>query len=489
MIPARDAGDQMKRFVEGMDRGQGVLFPECLEDWICEDNPVRVIDVFVGGLDLAELKFCGVDPEATGRPSYHPSVLLKLYIYGYLNRVQSSRRLEREACRNVEVMWLAGRLVPDHKTIADFRKDNGPAIRKVCTQFVVLCRKIGLLTTASVAIDGSKFKAVNNRDKNFTRAKMERRLTQIDESVARYLSQLDTADLQEPSEALAAKTAHLKEKLAKLASELLRLKAIEKQMLASSDQQSSLTDPDSRSMATSGPGSGVVGYNVQVAADTEHHLIVAHQVTNSGSDRAQLANMAKHAKAVLKAETLDAVADRGYFNSPEILACHEAGITVTLPKPLTSGAKSEGRFGKQDFAFLPEEDAYRCPAGEKLPYRYTNEEDGKMLRRYWTTASQNCALKSQCTTGPERRITRWEHEHLLEGVQRRLDANPEAMHQRRETVEHPFGTMKARMGATHFLTKTLPKVAAEMALSILAYNLTRVMNIVGIKPLIAAIAT
>jgi hypothetical protein len=221
--------------------------------------------------------------------------------------------------------------------------------------------------------------------------------------------------------------------------------------------------------------------------ETEHHLIVAHEVTNSGSDRAQLANMAKQAKAVLKTETLDAVADRGYFNSPEILACHEAGITVTLPKPLTSGAKADGRFGKQDFAYLSEEDAYRCPAGERLPYRYTNEEDGKTLRRYWTTACQTCSLKSQCTPGPERRITRWEHEHLLEAVQQRLDAKPEAMRQRRETVEHPFGTMKARMGATHFLTKTLPKVAAEMALSVLAYNLTRVINIVGTKPLIAAI--
>jgi transposase len=242
----------MKRFVEGIDRGQRTLFPEYLEDWICEDNPVRVIDAFVEELDLAELKFCGVDPEATGRPSYHPSALLKLYIYGYLNRVQSSRRLERESGRNVEVMWLTGRLVPDHKTIADFRKDNGPAIRKVCVQFVALCRQMGLLTKASVAIDGSKFKAVNNRDKNFTRAKMERRLAQIDQSVARYLSQLDTADLQEPSEALAAKTAHLKEKLAKLASELQRLKAVEKAMLASPDQQISLTDPDSRSMATAG---------------------------------------------------------------------------------------------------------------------------------------------------------------------------------------------------------------------------------------------
>ena len=259
----------MKRFVEGTTREQSTLFPECLEDWVCEDNPVRAIDVFIDELDLAQLGFGGVEPEVTGRPSYHPSVLLKLYVYGYLNRVQSSRRLEREAGRNVEVMWLTGRLTPDHKTIADFRKDNGPAIRKVCARFVALCRELGLLTNASVAIDGSKFKAVNTRDKNFTRAKMERRLAQIEESVARYLSQLDTADLQEPSEALAVRTGHLKEKLAKLASESQRLKAIEKEMLASPNQQISLTDPDSRSMATSGRGSGVVGYNVQVAVDTQ----------------------------------------------------------------------------------------------------------------------------------------------------------------------------------------------------------------------------
>jgi transposase len=478
----------MRRFIEGADRSQVTLFPEALEDWTDEDNPVRVIDVFVDGLGLGELGFGGVEPEATGRPSYHPSVLLKLYIYGYLNRVQSSRRLEREAGRNVEVMWLLGRLAPDHKTIADFRKDNGMALRRVCARFVELCRKMGLLTTASVAIDGSKFKAVNNRDKNFTRAKVERRRAQLEESVARYLSQLDTADRQEPTEAVTMKVARLNDKLAKLKEEMSKLAACEKQMLASPDQQISLTDPDSRSMATSGRGSGVVGYNVQVAVDTEHHLIVTHEVTTSGSDRAQLANVAKQAKAVLQAETLEAVADRGYFSSPEILACHQAGITVTLPKPLTSGAKSDGRFGKQDFVYLPEEDVYRCPAGARLPYRYTNEEAGKVLRRYWTTACATCSLKSQCTTGPERRITRWEHEHLLDIVQQRLDANPRAMRQRRETVEHPFGTMKARMGATHFLTKTLPKVAAEMALSVLAYNLTRVINIVGIKPLMVAIA-
>jgi transposase len=477
----------MKRFVEGADREQSTLLPECLDDFIDESNPVRAIDVFVDALDLAEMGFEGIDPAATGRPAYHPAVLLKLYIYGYLNQVQSSRRLEREAGRNVEAMWLLGRLTPDHKTIADFRKDNGAGLRQVCARFVELCRDMDLLTTTSVAIDGSKFKAVNNRDKNFTRAKVERRRAQLEESIARYLSQLDTADRQEPSEALATKVTRLREKLAKVKEAMGKLAVYEHQMLASPDQQISFTDPDSRSMATSGRGSGVVGYNVQVAVDTEHHLIVTHEVTNSGSDRAQLANMAKQAKSVLQTETLEAVADRGYFSSPEILACHEAGIIVTLPKPLTSGAKSEGRFGKQDFAYLSEEDVYRCPAGERLSYRYTNEEAGKMLRRYWTTACLDCSLKSRCTTGRERRITRWEHEHLLDAVQQRLDANPQAMRQRRETVEHPFGTIKARMGATHFLTKTLPKVAAEMALAVLAYNLTRVMNIVGTKRLLAAI--
>jgi transposase len=476
----------MKRFVEGADRGQRTLFPECLEDWIGEDNPVRVIDVFVEELDLAELGFDGVAPEATGRPSYHPSVLLKLYIYGYLNRVQSSRRLEREAGHNVEVMWLSGRLVPDHKTIADFRKDNGTAIRKVCARFIALCRTIGLLTQASVAIDGSKFKAVNNRDRNFTRAKMERRMTQIEASVARYLQQLDTADRQEPSEALKTKTSRLREKIEKLKEQMRCLEILKVEMLATPDQQISLTDPDARSMATSGRGSGVVGYNVQIAVEAKHHMIVTHEVTNDGSDRSQLSHVAKETKAMLDVDKLDAIADRGYFDSEEILACENAGITVTLPKPMTSNSKAQGRFGKQDFRYLAEEDVYICPAGEKLAYRYTTEENGLVLRRYWTKACQSCAIKQSCTTGKERRIARWEHEHVLEAVQRRLDEHPEKMRLRRETVEHPFGTMKDRMGATHFLMKTLPKVATEMALHVLAYNLTRVMNITGVQPLMAA---
>jgi transposase len=476
----------MRRFVEGADRSQSTLFPQYLEDWIDEDNPVRVIDVFVEELDLAELGFVGVEPEVTGRPSYHPSVLLKLYIYGYLNRTQSSRRLEREAGRNVEVMWLTGRLAPDHKTIADFRKDNGRAIRQVCVRFVVLCRMLGLLAHASVAIDGSKFKAVNNRDKNFTRAKMERRMAQIEESVARYLQQLDTADRQEPSEALKTKTGRLKEKIEKLKEQMRRLEILKVQMLASPDQQISLTDPDARSMATSGRGSGVVGYNIQVAVETTNHLIITHEVINEGSDRAQLSPVAKQAKTVLGVENLDAVADRGYFSGEEILECENAGIMVTLPKPMTSNSKAEGRFGKQDFRYVAEQDIYICPAGERLAYYCTTEDKGMVLRRYATKACQNCAIKHACTTAKQRLISRWEHEHVVEAVQRRLDEHPEKMRLRRETVEHPFGTIKAWMGATHFLMKTLPKVATEMALHVLAYNLTRVMNIIGVRPLLAA---
>jgi transposase len=479
--------DQMKRFVEGSDRGQSTLFPECVADWIGEDNPVRVIDVFVEELDLAELGFGGVNPEVTGRPSYHPAVLLKLYIYGYLNRVQSSRRLEREAGRNVEVMWLTGRLAPDHKTIADFRKDNGRAIRQVCARFVALCRAMGLLTQASVAIDGSKFKAVNNRDRNFTRAKMERRMAQIEESVARYLQQLDTADRQEPSEALKTKTSRLKEKIAKLKEQMQRLAKLRVRMLAAPDQQISLTDPDARSMATSGRGSGVVGYNVQVAVDTAHHLIITHEVTNVGTDRSQLAHVSKETKATLGAESLDVVADRGYFNSEEILACENAGITVTLPKPMTSNSKAQGRFGKQDFRYVAQQDVYICPAGERLAYHYTTEENGLVLRRYWTNACQSCAIKHSCTTGKERRITRWEHERVLEAVQRRLDEHPEKMRQRRETVEHPFGTIKSWMGSTHFQMKTLKHVGTEMALHVLAYNMKRVMRILGVGGLMEAI--
>src|SRR5438034_926119 len=310
-------------------------------------------------------------------------------------------------------------------------------------------------------------------------------MAQVEERFERYLQQLDSADRQEPSEALKTKTTRLQEKIEKLKEEMQRLDKLKVQMLATPDQQISLADPDARSMATSGRGSGVVGYNVQTAVDTKHHLIVTHEVTNVGTDRSQLASVARQTQATLEVTSLDVVADRGYFSREEILACEEAGITVTLPKPMTSNSKAEGRFGKPDFRYVAEADVYICPAGERLAYHYTNEEQGLVLRRYWTNACQSYAIKHGCTTGKERRITRWEHEHILEAVQRGLDQHPEKMRQRRETVEHPFGTIKARMGATHFLMKTLPRVAAEMALHVLAYNLTRVMNILGVQPLMA----
>lgn len=479
----------MAGFIEGSDRTQSTMFPECLEDWIDEDNPVRVIDVFIDELDLGCLGFERVAAASTGRPGYHSSILLKLYVYGYLNRVQSSRRLEREAGRNVEVMWLTGRLAPDHKTIADFRRDNGKAIRKVCSQFVSLCRQLNLFTEASVAIDGSKFKAVNNRDRNFTKAKMQRRMKQIEESVDRYLHQLDSADRQDSSHANHMKKQRLTEKIAKLKDEMKRLEGLEVQMLETPDQQVSFTDPDARSMATSGRGSGVVGYNVQTAVDTEHHLIVTHDVTNVGNDRSQLSRIGKMTKATLGVDHLKVVADRGYYNSIEILACDEANISVTLPKPMTSGSRSRGHFVRADFRYITDEDVYICPAGERLQYHFTNVEKGLTLHRYWTNNCQHCAIKHRCTTSKMRRITRWEHEHVLETVQTRLDENPQAMRQRRETVEHPFGTIKMWMGATHFLTKTLKRVRTEMALHVLAYNLKRVLNILGASALMAAMRT
>ncbi len=474
----------MKRFIEESDRTQGFLLPESIDEYVSADNPVRVIEAFVEELDLGGLGFDRVQPEATGRPGYHPSTLLKIYLYGYLNRIQSSRRLEREAQSNLELMWLTGRLAPDFKTIADFRKDSGEAIRGVCREFISLCRQLELFSQSIVAIDGSKFKAVNNRDRNFTVTKMKRRLEQIEESVARYLSQLDTADRQESATA-PAKVSRLQDKIATLRQEVRRLKKLEVRMLKAPDQQISLTDPDARSMATSGKGTGMVGYNVQIAVDAEHHLIVAHEVTNVGHDRNQLASMAERAREATGIEDLDVVADRGYFRSAEILEGEQAGITAYVPKPMTSVSKADGRFGKQDFIYLAKADEYRCPAGQRLTWHYSTVEDGMRLHCYWTTACPSCPLKQQCTTGTERRVKRWEHEAVLDTMQERLDRDPDKMRVRRKTVEHPFGTLKAWMGATHFLTKTLARVRTEMSLHVLAYNMKRMMKILGTEGLIA----
>jgi transposase len=473
----------MGRFVEGEDRSQSTLLPERLDDYVTEDNPVRVVDVFVDNLDLTALGFERAIAQATGRPGYHPATLLKIYIYGYLNRVQSSRRLEREAQRNIELMWLTGRLSPDFKTIADFRRDNGAAIRRVCREFVVLCRRLDLFSQALVAIDGSKFKAVNNRDRNYTRAKVQRRIEQIEESVARYLSELDSADRQGAAPVADARTTRLREKVEKLQSEMQRMQALAKEVEDAPDQQISLTDPDARSMATSGKGTGTVGYNVQTAVDAQHHLIVDHQVTNIGNDRSQLATMAKRARTAMQAEHIEVVADRGYFSGEEIVACEEVGITAYVPRPQTSNTQAKGLFGKRDFVYLSETDAYRCPAGQSLIWRFTTVEKGLTLHCYWSSTCKACPLKTQCTSSPQRRVKRWEHEAVIDAMQQRLDQDPDKMRIRRQTVEHPFGTLKAWMGSTHFLMRTLNHVSTEMSLHVLAYNLKRVMKILGIAPL------
>jgi transposase len=472
----------MSGFIKGADRKQATLFPESLDDYVAEESAVRVIDVFVDELDLGSLGF-KTQPADTGRPGYHPAMMLKLFIYGYMNRVQSSHRLEREAQRNVELMWLVGRLAPDFKTIADFRRDNGKAIQKVCRQFVVLCRKLQLFSDAFVAIDGSKFKALNNRDKNITKAKVKRRLKQIDESIARYLLEMESLDRRD-EELSSDKTQHLWEKIEILKGEIAKLKKHEAAMLAAPDQQISLTDPDARSMATSGRGSGMVGYNVQAAVDTKHHLIVTHEVTNVGHDRTQLGSMGVAAKDAIGTEKLKAVADRGYFKGEELKACEDARIETYLPKPQTSGAQAKGRFGKRDFIYHPEDDQYECPAGERAKYRFTREENGKKLRRYWSSACPACALKSKCTTSRHRRIARWEHEAVIERAQVRLDKHPQMMRIRRQTVEHPFGTIKGWMGSQHFKTKTLKHVSTEMSLHVLAYNLKRVINLFGVQGMI-----
>jgi transposase len=473
----------MKRFVEGEDRGQVILLPECLDDYVAEDNPVRVIDVFIDELDLSGLGFDGMAPAVTGRPGYHPAVLLKIYVYGYLNRVQSSRRLERETQRNVELMWLTGRLTPDFKTIADFRKDNGKAIRNVCREFIVLCRRLHLFAEVIVAIDGSKFKAVNNRDKNFTPAKLQRRLARIEESIAGYLAAMDTADRAEP-EVAELKKGRLRDKIAALKEQMQRLKTLEAQVLASPDQQLSLTDPDARSMKSR--DGGIVGYNVQTAVDAKHHLIVAHEVITEGVDRDQLAGMAEQARAATGVEEITVVADRGYYKGEQVLQCDQAGITALVPKSLTSNSLADGRFDKQDFIYIAADDEYRCPAGERAIKRFTTVERGMTMNKYWSSACPRCPLKARCTPSDYRRITRWEHEAVLEAMQLRLDRQPEMMRVRRQTVEHPFGTIKSWMGWTHFLTKTLAHVRTEMSLHVLAYNLKRVMRILGIGEVMRA---
>jgi len=471
-------------YVEGISREQRVLFPESLDEYVTEENTVRFIEAFVEGLEMEELGFGRSAPKETGRPPYDPRDMLKLYIYGYLNRVRTGRGLERECQRNVELMWLMRKLRPDFKTITEFRKDNRKVFRGVFGQFVLLCKGLGLLGGELVAVDGSKFKAVNSGQRNFSRNKLEQRLKQIDEKVERYLDELDRRDKQDQQTEISA--ADLQHKIAKLQERKGRYEELLKELGASGQSQVSLTDPESRAMAPAPRGE--VSYNVQTAVDRKHHLIVEQEVTNQGLDNHQLYGMAQKAKQMLGQDQLQVVADMGYYNQEELKRCEEAGITTYVSKPIVSKNTARGLFGKEKFVYEAERDGYRCPAQELLSFRFESQEGDKKLRYYWTTACPGCALKAQCTTDSRfHRIKRWEHEAVVERLEQRVKANPMILKLRKQLVEHPFGTIKFWNDQRHFLMRGLEKVRAEFSLSTLAYDIKRALNIVGTRGLLAAL--
>jgi transposase len=476
----------MSRFIEGERREQATLFPERIDDYISQENPVRVVNAFVDELNLFKLGFESVQPKATGRPAYHPSTMLKLYIYGYLNKVQSSRKLEREANRNLELIWLLERLAPDFKTIANFGKDNSQAIKSVCRQFVMLCKQMNMFADSLIAIDGSRFSAVNNRDRNYTKAKVQRRIDAINKSLDRYLSQLDTFDRQDQA-IPEVKSQHIHKQLDSLKRQMAQVKAIEAVIDLAPGKQISLTDQDARAMSTNARSSGNVGYNVQTAVDTKHHLIVAHDVSMAMGDRSMLTKMSLQAREATGLKKLKVIADRGYFKMEEIKATVDQGITPYVPKSLTSSNRRHGLFDRGDFIYIEADDEYKCPANKRLAQRTRMMEAGKVMLRYWSKECGTCALKPKCTVGKERRVTRWEHGKVIEDHEIRMINNPTMMQIRKQTVEHPFGTIKSWMGMAHFKTKRLKNVSTEISLHVLAYNMTRMINIMGVKPLIRAI--
>lgn len=476
----------MSHHIQGQGRNQVTLFPEALDDFVSEDNPVRVIDVFVNETDLNKLGFERVQAKNTGRPGYHPATLLKLYIYGYLNRIQSSRRLEKESHRNVELMWLLERLTPDFKTIADFRKDNGKAIKNVCRQFVELCRQMNMFSESLIAIDGSKFKAVNNKSRNYTPSKVKFHITRVEKSIQEYLDSLDAKDresAQSDEKVSSPKLQWLKKRLAEL-------KEMEATVLAHPDKQVSLTDPDSRLMKLHHMNRQV-SYNVQSAVDTKHHLIVSHDIVQS-TDRGYLTLVAEQVQKALNKKDITFIADKGYFSRLDIKTLQDSGAKALVPQTDTSGSKTKGIFNKSRFKYNKEKDVYTCPANNELPYRSDSMEKGIQLKVYVDhIACRDCSIRSQCTTSSNepRKMRRWIHEEMIDDMQARLNAAPETAIIRKQTVEHPFGTIKMWMGSTHFLMRRMDNVKTEMSLHVLAYNLRRMISIFGVPKLIEAIRT
>ena len=472
--------------IAGDDRTQAVLLPEVLDDYVGPAHPVRFLDAFVAQLDLAGLGFQRATPAETGRPGYDPGDLLRLYLYGYLHRIRSSRRLEEETHRNVELMWLLRRLTPDFKTIADFRRDHPQALKGVGREFLLLCKRLDLFGGELLAIDGSKFRAVQARDRCYTPARLTRLIATIDATIAEYLRQLEAHDHREAA-VTAPTAAELQERIASLGQRRARYDGFQRQLVASGEGTLALTDADARPMVSG--GTIEVGYNVQTAVDAKHKLIVAETVTNAAADRAQLSPLALAAQAIVEGPAPVVLADRGYYHGAEIKACLDAGITPLVPRPLTSANAPLGLFTKDDFRYDPIADAYRCPAGATLTYRTTTFELGRHIKYYRTPACRGCALKPRCTRSRDgRRLTRWIHEHLQDAMAERLRAYPQHARQRAALAEHPFGTMKRGMDQGYFLLKGLTKVRGEFSLTVLAYNLKRVLNLVGVPRLLAAVA-
>jgi len=476
-------------FVQGTHRDQMVMFPELLDEYVGEENPVRFIDAFVDSLDLQALRFKRAIPKETGRPPYDPGVLLKLYVYGYLNRIRSSRKLEKEAHRNVELMWLLGKLTPDFKTIADFRRDNPQPIRAVYREFTQLCRGLGLYGGELVAVDGSKFKAANSRDRNFTKGKLERLNKQADKKIERYLEALDRAD-EEEQDSEKPTAEELREKIEWLKRRKTEYAELQEEMDEGGESQVSLTDPDARSMKLGYSRGTEVAYNVQITVDAKHKLIVDHEVTNDCNDLKQLSSMALRAKEVLEVESLEIVADKGYYSKREIKNCIDEGIVPYIPETNSSSSGRAGLYGKKDFRYDAENDCYRCPAGKTLPYSYQTTSNGQAVRVYVASGCSKCLLKSKCSQNKlSRRVKRWVDEEVLEEMARRVRAEPDKVKQRKCIVEHPFGTIKRSMDQGYFLTRRLCNVRAEMSLTMLAYNIKRALRLKGTQELVAALAT
>ena len=482
----------MSGYIPAVDRHQTVLLPDALDDYVDAENPVRVIDAFVEGLGLGGLGFTRATPAETGRPGYDPRALLKLYVYGYLHRVRSSRRLERETRCNVEVMWLVRRLTPDFKTIADFRADHAAALPNVFRAFTVLCRELDLYGAQLVGIDGTKLRAVNAKARSFTPTELRRHLRRIDAKVKGYLADLDAQDGAE-TRAAAPAAAPLRAKLAQLEARRADYQALLTTMETTDARQVTLTDPESRRMKTG--GTTQVCYNAQIAVDAKHHLIVAETVTNAETDVHQLGPMALAAHAALGAPpSLTAAADKGYHTGPEVVACLAAGIIPEVPAPTPSRRAAGGAgFAKAQFRYLPGADAYQCPAGQSLPFRFASDEAGQSYRYYYDYAAcAGCAVRAQCTGAAEptqgRRIKRWADEAVLEAMAARVRADPTAVVRRKSLVEHPFGTIKRWDDAGYFLVRGLAKVRAEFSLMTLAYNLRRALRVVGVPRLLAALA-